>query len=211
MPTEHIKYDLMDYITNRLNVQECRRVEEHLLKCAECNTQYIELLATNAILKSNHETAPATVYYSTILPRVRERIVSRRRSIWKYGYRAAKIILPLTVSVILVIILLRTPKEPLSDAEQSEALHQVVMDLNEEEVMQAVETEYAGSSLTPNQEVAAAGVAEHMQGDRFLKSAVSKQIESEEIAEVEVEGMVSDLDGDQVEQVLSGLSERNTL
>ena len=46
---------------------------------------------------------------------------------------------------------------------------------------------------------------------RFLKSAVSKQIENEEVAEMDVEGMISDLDGEQIDQVLSGLSERNTL
>jgi hypothetical protein len=209
--TEHVKYDLMDYVTNRLSVEEHKRVEQHLQKCSGCNNQYIELLATDAILKKNRAAAPTSVYYSTILPRVRERIVSRQRSIWDYGYGTAKIILPIAVSVLLVVFLIRIPKESLSEAEQIEALHQAVIDLNEDEVMQAVEKEYAGLSLSPNQEVAAAGVAEHLQGDRFLKSAISKQIENEEIADMDVEGMISDLDGEQVDQVLSGLSERNIL
>jgi hypothetical protein len=201
----------MDYITNRLNAQECKRVEQHLQKCSKCNNQYSELLATETILKQNHDTAPTSLYYSTILPRVRERLVSQQRPIWDYSYGTVKIILPIAVSVLLVFILIKTPKESLSEAEQTEALRQAVKDLNEDEVVQAVEREYAGLSLSPNQEVAAAGVAEHMQGDRFLKSALAKQIENEEVAEMDLEGMISDLNGEQVDQVLSGLSERNML
>ncbi len=211
MHTEHIKYDLMDYITNRLSEQERIRVEQHLRKCSDCNNQYIELLATDIALKKNHDKVPTSIYYSTILPRVRERLGSHQQSIWHYGYGAAKIVLPIAVSVFLAVFLIRMPKESLSEAEQTEKLHQAVKDLNEDEVVQAVEREYAGLSLSPNQEVAAVGVAEHLQSGRFLKSAISKQIENEEVADMDIEAMISDLDGEQVDQVLSGLSERNIL
>ncbi|MGD0038068.1 MAG: zf-HC2 domain-containing protein [Bacteroidota bacterium] len=211
MHTEHIKYDLMDYITNRLNAQERKRVEEHLQKCPKCNNQYAELSATDAVLKRNHSTAPTSVYYSTILPRVRERIFFHKRSIWDYSYGTVKIFIPIAVSILLVFFLIRIPTESSSEAAQTEALHQAVKDLDEDEIVQAVEKEYAGLSISPNQEVAAAGVAEHLQGDRFLKSAISKQIENEEVTEMDIEGMISDLDGEQVDQVLSGLSERNIL
>jgi anti-sigma factor RsiW len=209
--TEHIKYDLMDYITNRLSAQEHKRVALHLQKCSQCNDHYMEFMATEAVLRKSHEEAPTPVYYSTILPRVRERLISHKRSFWEYSHGTAKIILPLAVSVLLVVILMRTPTDSSSESTQTEALHQAVMDLDEDEILQAVEKEYATSALSPNQEVAAAGVAEHLQGDRFLKSAVSKQIENEEVAEMDVEGMISDLHEEQVDQVLSGLSERNIL
>jgi anti-sigma factor RsiW len=209
--TEHSKYDLMDYVTNRLSAQERKRVEEHLQECSICSIQYKELLAADAVLKQSHITAPSPVYYATILPRVRERLNSRRRSIWKYGNGIAKIILPLAVSALLVVFLIRIPQDSFSESAQAEALHEAVKDLNEEEVVQAVEMEYAGLSVYPNLDVAAAGVAEHLHGDQFLKSAVSKQIENEEIAEMDIEGMISDFSGEEVDQVLSGLSERNKL
>jgi len=209
--TEHVKYDLMDYVTNRLSAQEQKRVEQHLQNCSKCNDLYIKLLATDTVLKKKHDTAPPAVYYSTILLRVRERIVSHQRSLWDYGYGTAKVVLPIALSVLLVFFLIRVPTRSLSEADQTEALHQAVEDINDDEVVQAIEKEYAGLSLSLNQEVAAAGVAEHLQGDRFLKSAISKQIENEEVAEMDVEGMISDLDREQVDQVLSGLSERNIL
>lgn len=201
----------MDYITNRLNTEERIRVEQHLHICSYCSTGYNELLLADAALKQECMTPPAPVYYSTILPRVRERLVSQKRFIWNYGYAATKIILPLAVSVLLVVLFMKVPTDSASDSAQTEALHQAVMDFNEDEVLQAVEKEYEGFSLSPNQEIAAAGVAEHLLGDRFLKSAVSTQIENGETAEMDVEGMISDLDGEQVGLVLSGLSERNIL
>jgi hypothetical protein len=205
---EHVQYDLMDYITNRLNDEERNLVEQHLNKCTRCKNQYIELLPTGQALKQNHHAAPGSEYYSTILPRIRERLIAQKRPMWYYNHDV-KIILPLTVSIILAILFIRIPIEYLSKSSQTEGLQQIVIDLDADEVMQAVEKEYANVALSPNQDVAAIGVAEHLQGDRFLKSAVTKQIENEEIAEMDVEGMISDLDGEQVNQVLSGLSERN--
>jgi hypothetical protein len=208
--TEHVKYDLMDYVTNRLSAEERKRIEQHLQKCSKCNNQYNELLTTDAVLKKDPVTGPTSVYYSTILPRLRRRLVSHRRSDWDYSYGTA-IILPLAVSILLVFFLIRISTESSSEAAQTEALHQAVKDLNEEEIVQAIEKEYTGLALSPNQEIAAAGVEEHLQGDRFLKSAISKQIDNGEVAEMDVEGMISDLNGEQVDQVLSGLSKRNIL
>ena len=156
-------------------------------------------------------TSPSPVYYSTILPRVRVRLASHKHSIWDYSDSFAKIIIPLAVSVLLVIVLTRIQVDSYSESAQTEALHQAVIDLNEDEILQAIEKEYAGFSLSPSLEVASAGVAEHLRGDRFLKSAVSKQIENEEISDIDFEEIISDLDKEQVNQVLSGLSERNIL
>ena len=211
MRTELVKFDLMDYVTNRLSAQERERVEQHLQKCPRCHNQYLELLATDTILKKDDRTVPFSVYYSTILPRVRKRLDSHRRSFWDYGMRVTKIVLPLSVSIILVILLIRTTTDTFSESTQAQALRQAVMDLNADEVVQAVEKEYTGVSLLPNQEVAAAGVAEHLRGDQFLKSAISKQIENEEMTEIDIEGIISELDGEQIDQILSGLSERNIL
>ena len=210
MHTEHVNYDLMDYVTNRLSAQERKRVEQHLQKCSKCNNQYNELLTTDAVLKKNPFPGPTSVYYSTILPRLRRRLVSHRRSDFGYSYGTA-IILPLAVSILVVFFFIRIPTESSSEAAQTEALHQAVKDLNEEEIVQAIEKEYTGLVLSPNQEIAAAGVEEHLQGDRFLKSAISMQIDNEEVAEMDIEGMISDLNGEQVDQLLSGLSKRNIL
>jgi hypothetical protein len=209
--TEHVKYDIMDYIAGHLNAQEHNRVQLHLHKCAECHDLYDELSTTSTALKQNNIEVPSSVYYSTILPRVKERIAIDRRKIWGLNEYFARILLPLAVSVLFVIILIKIPTGYFFDYAQTEALHQEVMDLNGEEVVQAIEKEYAGSSISPNLEVASVGVAAHMQGDQFLKSALSKQIENNEVADMDVDEMMSDLNKEQIDQVLSGLTDGSIL
>ncbi len=212
MHTEHVQYELMDYLTNRLDTQDRLRVSQHLLKCAACNNACIELSATETFLKQSRTmTPPPIVYYNTILPHVRERLAARKRSFWVSGESFTKIFLPLALSVFLVIVLVRMPVESISEPSQTEGLHQAVKDLNEIEVVQAVEKEYSGFSLSPNLEVSAAGVAEHLQGDRFLKSAVSQQIENEAVSDMDFDEIISNLNREQIDKVLSGLSERNIL
>jgi hypothetical protein len=201
----------MDYVTNRSDAHDRVRIELHLQNCSSCRNEYNKLSATEAVLNRGHDAVPAPAYFSSILPRVREQLVARKRPLWDYDTHAMKIIIPLAVSALFVILLLRIPANSVPESAQTEALHQAVIDFNDDEIMQAIEKEYSGIPLSSGQEVAAAGVAEHLQGDRFLKSEVSKQIENEEIAEMDVEGMISDLDGEQVDQVLSGLTERDIL
>ncbi|RPI03201.1 MAG: hypothetical protein EHM64_12665 [Ignavibacteriae bacterium] len=208
---EHVKYDLLDYAANRLSIQEHDRVEEHLQNCLTCQNHYRELLSTENILKESHEHPPSPVYFTTILPRVRERLEQRRRPVRAYAEALTKVLLPLSVSAFLVLLVLRVPIDFSSESNQTDALQRVMKDLSADEMVQAVEGEYAGSSFTTYQDLSIAGVEEHLQGDRFLKAAVSKQIENEEIAEMDLEGMISDLSSDQVDQVLSKISERNAL
>jgi hypothetical protein len=209
--TEHVPYDLMDYVTNRMNADERRRVEDHLRTCARCQAEYRSLLAAETHISNTHMTGPSSVYYSTILPRVRERINAQHHSSWAESIRITKIVLPLAVFVFLIILLSRFPQESPVESSQTDALHQVVNDLNAADIVQAIEKEYTGTAMLSGQEVAAAGVSEHLQGERFLASAVSKQIENEEIAEIDMDEMISDLNGEQVDQILSGLSERKIL
>jgi hypothetical protein len=201
----------MDYIAHRLNAQDSQRVGQHLQECSACNSLYNALSAADTFLKQTSYTSPPPVYYSTILPRVRLRLVSHKHSLWDYRDGFAKIFLPLAVSILLVVVLTRIHVDSYSESAQTEALHQAVIDLNEDEIVQAVEREYTGFSLSPSVEVAAAGVAEHLRGDLFLKSAISKQIENEEMTDIDLEEIILDLDKEQVNQVLYGLSERNLL
>jgi hypothetical protein len=200
----------MDFLTNRLSDQERKRVEEHLRQCTRCTEEYHELLGTGAALQQKHSAEPTSAYYATILPRVRERLASHPRRIWERGTGFAKIALPLAVSAFLVVLLMRIPADFSSESVQTEALHQEVADYNDDEVFQAAEKVNTGIFLSPATEIAAANVVEHLP-DSFLKSAVSKQIENNEIAEIDMEGMISDFTTEQVEQVLSGLSERKSL
>jgi hypothetical protein len=107
--------------------------------------------------------------------------------------------------------MIRIPSDSSVEHEQSDALFQAVKDYSAEEVVQAVSNEYAGSNIVSNQEVASEGIAEHFQGDHFIREALLKQIESGEIVDMDIDGVLSGLNREQAEQLLSGLTKREML
>jgi hypothetical protein len=205
---EHIKYSLMDYITGHLDEYDLDQVRLHLRHCSECQNHYNELIAAYDALQHTQKVLPSSSYYSTILPRVQKRLMGHRDSIWSDGKIISRLILPLAVSALLLILLIRIPSDSSSKHEQTDALFQAVKDYSVDEVVQAVSNEYAGSSVLSNPEVVSEGIAEHLQGDHFIREALMKQIESDEIVDMDIDGVLSGLNREQAEQLLSGLTER---
>lgn len=211
MHTEHIKYSLMDYITGHLDEAGRDQVRLHILNCSECQNQYDELKTAHDALRQSQEVMPSSVYYSTILPRVQERLTGHRDSVWNDRKITSRLILPLAVSALFLILMIRIPSDSSVEHEQTDALFQAVKDYSAEEVVQAVSNEYTGSNMVSSQEVASEGVAEHFQGDHFIREALLKQIESGEIVDMDIDGVLSGLNKEQAEQLLSGLTKREML
>jgi hypothetical protein len=209
--TEHVLNEIMDFLAHRLSEEECKRVADHLAHCPRCANEYQTLLVTHAALQRSQRVDPKKIYFSTILPRVRERLVAPPQSLGDKSAATLQIAMPLAVFLFLVMLLLRMPPDVSSETAQLEALHQEVSEYNDEEILQAVEHANTSALFTPATELAAANIAEHLPGDPFLRSAVSKQMESNEIADIDMENMISELNPEQIDQILSGLSERKTL
>jgi hypothetical protein len=201
----------MDYITDHLDEYDRDQVRLHLQQCSECQNHYNELIAAYDALQHTQKVLPSSAYYSTILPRVQERLMGHRDSLWSDRKITSRLILPLAVSALLLILLIRTPSDFSSEHEQTDALFQAVKDYSVDEVVQAVSNEYAGSSVLSNPEVVSEGIAEHLRGDHFIREALLKQIESDEIVDMDIEGVLSGLNREQAEQLLSGLTGREML
>jgi predicted anti-sigma-YlaC factor YlaD len=201
----------MDYILGHLDNQENDSVKSHLQQCPECQNSYEELLFTTSMIVRKKITAPSAAYYSTILPRVRERLVKHQNTILNDSSSKVRIILPLAVSLLLITLLIRVSSEADIDYEHNDALHQTLKDYDVGEIVQAVANEYSNSTILPNQEITAYGFAEHLQGSSFIRYAVKEQIDSDEVSEIDIDEMVADLRVEQVDQLLSGLSERELL
>jgi len=209
--TEHIKYSLMDYITDHLDEYDRDQVRLHLQQCSECQNHYNELIAAYDALRHTQKVLPSPAYYSTILPRVQERLMGHRDSLWSNRIIPSRLILPLAVSALFLILLIRMPLDTSSEHEQTDALFQAVKDYSPDEVVQAVSNEYAGSNVLSNPEVVSEGIAEHLRGDHFIREALMKQIESDEIVDMDIDGVLLELNREQAEQLLSKLSEREML
>jgi hypothetical protein len=208
---EHVKYSLIDYILGHLEKQEYDSVKSHLQRCPECQDNYEELLLATSLIKPKQITPPSTAYYSTILPHVREHLVKHQNANLNFNSSKARIVLPLAVSLMLITLLFRVTFEPNIDNGHNEALQQTLKDYEVSEIVQAVANEYSNSTILPNQEITVYGFAENLQGNSLIRYAVQEQIDSDEIPEIDIEGMVTDLRVEQVDQLLSGLSEREML
>ena len=211
MHTGHIKYLLMDYLTEHLDESDRDHVRLHLQHCSECHNLYDELKTTHEALQHSQKVLPSSAYYSTILPRVHKRIMGHRESLWSNKIIPSRILLPLALSALFLIFLSRTPSDLSSEHEQTEVLFQAVKDYSPDEVVQAVSTEYASSNALSNPEVVSEGIAEHLRGDHFIREALLKQIESDDIGDMDYDGVLSGLNREQAEQLMSKLSEREML
>lgn len=211
MHTEHNTYSLADYITDHLDKPERDQVRLHLQKCSECQQQVDELKAAFDTLQQTHEVVPNSAYYSTILPRVQARLRDRHDSSWNYRMILSRLIVPLAASALLLFLVIKIPTDVVPEHEQTSILFQVVKDYSPEEVVQAVTNESAGSNVLLNPDVMSEGVAEHFKGDHFIREALVQQIESGEIGDMDIDGVLSGLNREQTEQLVSGLTEREML
>ena len=74
MRIEHVEYLLPEYLNGSIADSLRPGVEEHLKYCSSCNTGLAELRRTMEMLDTHGTTGPPSDYFTTILPRVRERL-----------------------------------------------------------------------------------------------------------------------------------------
>jgi hypothetical protein len=203
-----MKYSLMDYITGHLNDSELNQVRLHVDQCSECRNQLEAFLTIQKALQQSSQTRPGSAYYSSILPRVQERLANQRTSYRNERWVTSAILLPLAVSVLFVTLLIRMPSESLSGHRNMHTLSEAVKEFTADEVYQAVTNEYSGSPVSPNQEVVFEGIEEHLQGDHFIREAITQQLFAEEIGTMGIDGIFSGVNREQTDIMVSELIER---
>jgi len=106
---------------------------------------------------------------------------------------------------------MRTPSSDRSADGKTEALFEALKDYSADEVVQAVSSEYEVSDVVSNAEAVSEGIKEHLRGNNFVREAISKQLERGELVEMNIDGFLSGLSSEQVDQLLVRLSEREML
>jgi hypothetical protein len=198
----------MDYITGHLDESELLQVRFHLEQCSECQNHYNELDTVQKELQQSPRIQPGSAYYSSILPRVHERLSNSQKYYWNDKWAPSAILFPLVISMLFVALLIKIPSESLSGHRNRITLSEAVKEFTADEVVQAVTNEYAGSSVSSNQEVVLEGAEEHLQGDRFIREVIVQQIFAEEIGAMDIGGIFSGMNGEQTDLMLSELIER---
>lgn len=74
MLCKKIKYQLPDFITNRLSVGESQQISEHLQKCLICKGELASIEVTFKKVDTEYIAEPSSTYWNNLLPRIHNRI-----------------------------------------------------------------------------------------------------------------------------------------
>ena len=126
MHTDHIKYLLPEYIDGTLDESLRPSVDEHLRSCSACTSELAGLQRTMKMLESRKAGGPPNGYFTTVLPRVQERLDGEESpSIFAHPL-ISRLALPLCLAVMAIAILLSLPF-PSNDAENAQNPLRAVM------------------------------------------------------------------------------------
>ena len=109
MRIEHVEYLLPEYLNGTLADSLRPGVEEHLKHCSSCKTELAELRHTMEMLDSHGAAEPPSGYFTTILPRVRERLEGEESRNVLANPLLTRLALPIGAAVLALVILFSLP------------------------------------------------------------------------------------------------------
>lgn len=109
MHTLHVKSLLPDYLTGQLDTGLREEVEVHLRDCPSCRGDYEEMRELVGSLQRYSQKHPSSPYFSSVLPRVRERLGRRGRFAWIDHPLIVRLVSPLAAASLIVILMLELP------------------------------------------------------------------------------------------------------
>ncbi len=109
MHTEHIEYLIPEYLDGTLADSLRPGVEEHLQHCGSCRTEFEQLRQTMEMLETQGTVSPPDGYFTTVLPRVRERLERKEsRSIFANPL-LFRLAIPMGLGALALFIVLSLP------------------------------------------------------------------------------------------------------
>lgn len=210
MPIKHVRFFLMDYMRGLLSKEERELVEAHLERCTSCKYDLQNLKETESALQTLHLTPPDPSYVLSIVHRVRARLENRYRAKRTFDNSIAKIILPLAASALCIFMVIEISTTDVSH-QPIEALKQATNGLTYDEVMEGVDSQSLPLSSSSNRDAEEVIMGEQLLADHFIRDVLLEQIESGDIADANIDDMVSVLSKEQIDQLLESYRERNNL
>jgi hypothetical protein len=199
--TNHVSRVLPDYIRGTLDKGEVARVEEHLRECPACRTELAEVAETLAsIERAGIQDVPKS-YFSSIVPRVHQRLDGRKRIAWSRHPIFNKILVPLGAALVLAALVWRIPLQN-GVLVKENPLIAVVDSATPEEIAEMAQANIPNSDINSfNDAIMAGALADGRFVDREL---VQEALASESTSPFNVFADVSP------QQLLDGLGESGT-
>ena len=207
MRTEHVKYLLPDYSAAKLGQAEQTLVSEHLQACDECRADLDEIRSTLVQLKASDVLKPSNSYFSSLVPRIRQRLEGKQSFSWLGNPFTGKLILPFSVAILAIVLLSNvelTVEEPVNP------LKNLVSDVSPEDVIDLVAEASRPTLWTMRQaqEIAEKLVAGHVSEEHALRYV----LQTDPVENIgQTQELLRELNESQIEQLLQKLGERAIL
>jgi hypothetical protein len=195
--TEHVSSLLPDYVRGLLDDKTSSRVKQHVDRCGQCHSDWRELQSTMNAIADQNFVVPSKTYFSSILPRIHDRLEKRAKSSWIFNPLLSKVALPLSAAIVFVVLAWHVPR--LGETGESEnPLKAVVGSATVDEIADLVQDQYLHQDWSLlNSSI----INRALTNERFVKHAIIKEaLASESIspfnlfADVSPQQFLNDLD-----------------
>ncbi|MBI3003859.1 MAG: zf-HC2 domain-containing protein [Ignavibacteriales bacterium] len=210
----HADIYLVDYVTGKLEPELRLRVEAHLRDCLKCQQGLEDVSYTFQYAGKVQHSTPASQYFSSIIPHVRERLENRTQWSWTDNPVFSKLALPLGAAAVALALLMNIAQFGPANGSVN-PLSPIFYGIEPEDVVDMVVEESPPTPWTTRQtqDVAQAVVGDHLTRGHFLQDALTLDVQPYfyELSTISSQQLLQNFDEAQVEAILKKLEERGTL
>jgi hypothetical protein len=212
--TEHVSILLPDFIHGSLGDEFTIGIEEHVRTCASCRTELDELRRTIAIIAQDQRVDIPSSYFTSVLPRVRQRLEEKQGIRTYWNPVMTKLAVPAVTAVLAIALLWHVPFS-VSVVDQVNPLKAIAESATPEEFADILREQSSSSEWNSIQTRAASQV---LMNEKFVKrqlvhEALAGPSSSPlgDIAELSSQQLLTDLDESDVDEILQRLGKMEIL
>lgn len=136
MVCKEVKFQLPDFITNRLSEEVSRQISEHLQRCLICKAEFASIDTTFKKFDSENISNPSSTYWVNLLPRIHNRIEKSAKP--KYREWIVRTSIPAIAVVVTFFLVIKVFQFDGATMEQqvtsNENIKSFISSLNENEI-----------------------------------------------------------------------------
>jgi anti-sigma factor RsiW len=199
-----IRFQLPDFVSDKISVQEKTGVENHLTTCAACRHEVETLHALFAKLETSTSQVPPQTYWASLLPQIHERM--ERRMTMEFPSWATRFALPLAAAIVIVVFLVKI--FPWSGELESQNLQALLHQLELQEIQQVAEEQTYIGVFEP-------GVVQETQttssDKEVVYSILQEEYQASVLSDIDPQEVVESLNDQAVDKFLSILQQRSSI
>lgn len=213
MRTEHVEYLLPDYLSDMLEESLRPWVEAHLQECGACRAELENLRAAFSHLDSFEARPPYDGYFTTVLPRVRERLQGKKSAPFFSHPLITRFAAPIAVGAMLFVILFRVPSALRESDQEHNPLQPVVRGLETEELVDVILDQIHRETISAQaeNETSAMLAIPFLRSDHLLAGADQISLSNESILDIGQTENLDQLSSSEVDVLVANLGERTIL